>query len=57
MLTKIRMPYIVRAICGATIGFLVALYIVNTFFGGYLNFVVLLGITVGAAVGVFLFRR
>jgi CBS-domain-containing membrane protein len=57
MLKQIRMPYVVRGLCGATIGFLVGLYIVNTFFGGRVNFVVLIAVVLGAAAGVYFFRR
>ncbi len=57
MLKYIHMPTVVKALCGATIGFLFGLYTVNTFFGGHINFVVFLCIAVGAAVGVWLLRR
>lgn len=48
---------IVRALCGATIGFLVGLYLVNTFFGGALNLLFFFCVAIGAALGVWLFRR
>jgi hypothetical protein len=51
------MPYLVRALCGATIGFLIGLYLVNTYFGGSLNYIVWLGVAVGAGAGIYLFRR
>ncbi|MEQ9440909.1 MAG: hypothetical protein RIG62_17815 [Cyclobacteriaceae bacterium] len=57
MLKKIRMPYLVRALCGATIGFLVALYVINTFFGGHINYVALVGMILGAVAGLYFFRR
>lgn len=57
MLKHIRMPYVVRAICGATVGFLIALYIVNTFYGGQLNFIIVIGIILGSGAGIYLFRR
>jgi len=57
MLKHINMPYLVRALCGATIGFLIALYLVNTYFGGTINFIVWLGVGLGAAAGIYLFRR
>ena len=57
MLKHIRMPLLVKALCGATIGFLVGLYIVNTFFGGSINAAVYLCAAVGAVVGAWLLRR
>ncbi|WKN42651.1 hypothetical protein [Tunicatimonas pelagia] len=57
MLNHIRMPYLVRALCGATIGFLVSLYIVNTYFGGSINFIVYLSVVAGAGAGIYFFRR
>ena len=57
MLKHIRMPLLVKALCGATIGFLVGLYIINTFFGGSINVVVYLCMGVGAVVGAWLLRR
>ncbi|MEM8965039.1 MAG: hypothetical protein AAGE93_01370 [Bacteroidota bacterium] len=57
MLKHIQMPYLVRALCGATIGFLVSLYIVNTYFGGSINFVVFIGLFIGAGAGIYFFRR
>lgn len=57
MLKQIKMPYVVRALCGATIGFLITLYLVNTYFGGDINFIVLIGVILGGGVGVYLFRR
>lgn len=51
------MPYLVRAICGGTIGLLVGLYVVNTYYGGQINFVVLLGTLIGALAGIYFFRR
>lgn len=57
MLKHIRMPVIVKALCGATIGFLVGLYVVNSYFGGVINYVVYLGAALGAVVGVWLLRR
>jgi hypothetical protein len=57
MLKHIRMPVIVKALCGATIGFLVGLYVVNNYFGGVINYVVYLGASLGAGVGVWLLRR
>ena len=57
MLKHIRMPYVVRALCGATIGFLVALYVVDTYFGGSINFIMVLGILLGAVAGIYFFRR
>ncbi|MGD1889390.1 MAG: hypothetical protein ACFB15_02120 [Cyclobacteriaceae bacterium] len=57
MLKHIHMPYLVRALCGATIGLLIALYVVNTYFGGSLNFIVWTSIVLGAAAGIYLFRR
>lgn len=57
MLKKIRMPIIVKALCGATIGFLFGLYMVDTFFGGAINFLVYLCIVLGAVIGVWLLRR
>ena len=57
MLKHIRMPVIVKALCGATIGFLVGLYVVNNYFGGTINYVVYLGAALGAEVGVRLLRR
>ena len=42
MLKHIRMPVVVKALCGATIGFLVGLYVVNNYFGGTINYVVYL---------------
>ncbi len=57
MLKHIRMPVVVKALCGATIGFLVALYVVNNYFGGSINYVVYLGAALGAGAGVWLLRR
>ncbi len=57
MLKHIRMPVIVKALCGATIGFLVGLYVTNNYFGGSINYVVYLCAAVGALVGVWLLRR
>ena len=57
MLKHIRMPMVVKALCGATIGFLVGLYAVNNYFGGVINYVVYLGAALGAVVGVWLLRR
>ena len=57
MLKHIRMPLVVKALCGATIGFLVGLYVANNYFGGSINYVVYLCATVGAGVGVWLLRR
>lgn len=57
MLKRIRMPVVVKALCGATIGFLVGLYVVNNYFGGSINYVVYLCAALGAGVGAWLFRR
>ena len=57
MLKHIRMPLLVKALCGATIGFLVGLYIANTFFGGSINLAVYLCAAVGAVMGGWLLRR
>lgn len=57
MLKYIRMPATVKALCGATIGFLVGLYIANNYFGGDINYVVYLCALVGAGVGMWLLRR
>lgn len=57
MLKHIHMPYLVRALCGATIGFLIALYLVNTYFGGAINYIVWIGIGLGAGAGIYFFRR
>jgi hypothetical protein len=57
MLKYIRMPVVVKALCGATIGFLVGLYVANNYFGGSINYVVYLCAAVGAGVGVWLLRR
>ena len=51
------MPVVVKALCGATIGFLVGLYIANNFLGGAINYVVYLCALVGAIGGVWLLRR
>lgn len=53
----IRMPLIVKTLCGATIGYLVGLYLVNTFYDGHNNFLVYIGVVLGAVVGIWLFRR
>ncbi len=57
MLKYIRMPVTVKALCGATIGFLVGLYVANNYFGGSINYVVYLGAALGGGVGVWLLRR
>lgn len=57
MLQHIHMPAIVRAMCGATIGFLIGMYLVNTFFAGNFNWVFYLCVVLGAAAGIWLFRR
>lgn len=57
MLKHIRMPLLVKALCGATIGFLVGLYIANTFYGGSINVAVYLCTGAGAVVGAWLLRR
>lgn len=57
MLKHINMPVLVKTMCGATIGFLVGMYLVNTFFGGVINWVLFLCIVIGGGVGVWLFRR
>ena len=57
MLKYIRMPVVVKALCGATIGFLVGLYVVNNYFGGAINYVVYLGALLGAIGGAWLLRR
>ena len=57
MLKHIRMPLLVKALCGATIGFLVGLYVVNNYFSGAINYVVYLCAALGAVVGVWLLRR
>lgn len=54
---EIRMPVIVKVLCGATIGFLFGLYLTNTFFDGALNLLFYFCIAVGAVLGVWLFRR
>ena len=57
MLKYIRMPVTVKALCGATIGFLIGLYMANTYFGGAINYVVYLCALLGAGIGVWLLRR
>ncbi|MEM6842350.1 MAG: hypothetical protein AAF944_11235 [Bacteroidota bacterium] len=57
MLKHIRMPYLVRALCGATIGFLISLHIINNYFGGSINFVVYINLVLGALAGIYFFRR
>ena len=57
MLKSIHMPIVVKALCGATIGFLVGLYVANNYFGGAINYVVYLCALVGAGVGIWLLRR
>lgn len=57
MLKHIHMPIVVKALCGATVGFLVGLYIVNNYLGGAINYVVYLSALVGALGGVWLLRR
>ena len=57
MLKYIRMPIVVKALCGATVGFLVGLHIANTYFGGTINYVVYLCALAGAGVGIWLLRR
>ena len=57
MLKHIHMPVVVKALCGATMGFLVGLYIANNYFGGTINYVVYLCALVGAGVGIWLFKR
>lgn len=57
MLKYIRMPVVVKVLCGATIGFLVGLYVVNNYFGGAINYVVYLGALLGAIGGAWLLRR
>ena len=57
MLKHIRMPLVVKALCGATIGFLLGLYVANNYFGGAIHYVVYL-LTLGGAIGgVWLLRR
>ena len=51
------MPLIVKALCGATIGFLVGLYVVNNYFGGAINYVVYLCALLGGGVGIGLLKR
>lgn len=51
------MPYLVRALCGATIGFLISLHIINNYFGGSINFVVYINLVLGALAGIYFFRR
>ncbi len=57
MLKHIHMPVIVKALCGATAGFLVGLYLVNNYFGGAINYIVYLSALVGAGAGIWLLRR
>ncbi|MGB3586047.1 MAG: hypothetical protein WBA23_05885 [Tunicatimonas sp.] len=57
MLKEIKMPYVVRVLCGATIGFLLSLYLVNTYFGGQINYVVIIGLLLGGGAGIYFFRR
>lgn len=57
MLKHIRMPVVVKVLCGATIGFLVGLYVVNNYFGGVINYVVYLSAALGAVGGAWLLRR
>ncbi len=57
MLKHINMPVIVKAMCGVTIGFLVGMYVSNTFFGGAIHWPIYLCVTIGGGLGIWLFRR
>ncbi len=51
------MPVVVKALCGATIGFLVGLYLANTFAAGVINWMVYLPTALGAVAGIWWLRR
>ncbi len=57
MLKYINMPVVVKALCGATIGFLIGLYISTSFMDGRINLLVLLFSAVGTGIGIWLLRR
>ena len=57
MLKHIRMPIVVKMLCGGTAGLIIGLYLANNYFGGTINFVVYLCALAGAAAGAWLLRR
>ncbi len=52
-----RMPWIAKALSGATIGALVGMYVSNTFFRGDAVWIIVVTGLVGAGVGVLFFGK
>ena len=51
------MPWIAKALSGATIGALVGTYVSNTFFGGNAVWIIVVTALIGAGVGVLFFGK
>jgi len=52
-----RMPWIAKALSGATIGALVGMYISNTFFNGQAIWLIIVVALVGAGLGMLFFGK
>jgi len=52
-----RMPWIAKALSGATIGALLAMYVSDTFFNSRAYWIILIGVVLGAVAGILLLGR